>query len=166
MSIARSGRERLSAFIFRAWPKLSEQKAEQAESISLPGGNETILLVEDDVFLRASVRKTLSQLGYRVLEAVNGIEALEVWKQNRDEINLLLTDLVMPGGINGKELGERILKENPELKVIYASGYSAEIAGKDFPLEEGVNFLTKPFQAQKLAQTVRDKLDLSDKIAP
>jgi PAS domain S-box-containing protein len=135
------------------------EKSEPSKSISLPGGNETILLVEDDAFLRASVRKTLSQLGYRVIEAGNGIEALEVWNQNRDEINLLLTDLVMPGGINGKELGERILKEKPELKVIYASGYSAEIAGKGFSLEEGVNFLTKPFQAQKLAQTVRERLD-------
>ena len=113
-----------------------------------------------------SVRKTLSQLGYRVLEAINGMEALEVWKQHRDEIHLLLTDLVMPGGMNGKDLGGRLLKENPQLKVIYASGYSAEVAGKDFPLEEGVNFLTKPFQAHKLAQTVRQKLDLSDKIAP
>ena len=101
------------------------------------------------------MRKALSQLGYHVLEAANGIEALEVWKQHRDEIHLLLTDMVMPGGMTGKDLGEQLLKENPKLKVIYASGYSAEVAGKDFPLEEGVNFLTKPFQAQKLAQTIR-----------
>ena len=126
---------------------------------STRGGNETILLVEDDIFLRASVRKSLSQLGYRVLEAIDGIEALEVWKQNRGGIHLLLTDLVMPGGMTGKDLGERLLKENPKLKVIYASGYSGEIAGKDFPLEEGVNFLAKPFQTQKLAQTVRNCLD-------
>ena len=125
----------------------------------MPGGNETILLAEDDPFLRASVSKALSQLGYRVLEAVNGIEALEIWKQRRDEIHLLLTDLVMPGGMNGKDLGERLLKENPKLKVIYTSGYSAEVAGKDFHLREGVNFLAKPFEAGKLAQTVRQKLD-------
>ena len=62
----------------------------------------------------------------------------------------------MPGGINGIDLGGRLLKEMPELKVIYVSGYSAEIAGKDFPLEEGVDFLTKPFEARKLAQTVRN----------
>lgn len=105
------------------------------------------------------MRKTLSQLGYRVLEASNGIEALEIWKKHRNEILLLLTDLVMPGGINGKDLGEQLLKENPRLKVIYASGYSAEIAAKNFPLEEGVNFLTKPVQAHKLAQTVRQMLD-------
>jgi FixJ family two-component response regulator len=65
----------------------------------------------------------------------------------------------MPGGMSGKELGRKLQAENPKLKVIYASGYSAEIAGKDFPLEEGVNFLSKPFPAQVLAQTVRAGLD-------
>jgi PAS domain S-box-containing protein len=139
--------------------KISKREPEQPTLTSTRGGNETILLVEDDIFLRASVRKSLSQLGYRVLEAIDGIEALEVWKQNRGGIHLLLTDLVMPGGMTGKDLGERLLKENPKLKVIYASGYSGEIAGKDFPLEEGVNFLAKPFQTQKLAQTVRNCLD-------
>jgi two-component system cell cycle sensor histidine kinase/response regulator CckA len=139
--------------------KVSEQKPEKSALTIMRGGDETILLVEDDTFLRASVSKALSKLGYRVLEAVNGIEALEIWKQNRDGIHLLLTDLVMPGGINGKDLGERLLKDNPKLKVIYASGYSAEVAAKGFPLEEGVNFLTKPFQAQKLAQTIRKRLD-------
>ena len=139
--------------------KISKREPEQPTLTSTRGGNETILLVEDDIFLRASVRKSLSQLGYRVLEAIDGIEALEVWKQNRGGIHLLLTDLVMPGGMTGKDLGERLLKENPKLKVIYASGYSGEIAGKNFPLEEGVNFLAKPFQTQKLAQTVRNCLD-------
>jgi two-component system cell cycle sensor histidine kinase/response regulator CckA len=72
---------------------------------------------------------------------------------------LLLTDLVMPDGMTGKDLAQRILQENPKMKVIYMSGYSAEVVGKDFPLKEGVNFLTKPFQALKLAQTVRNCLD-------
>jgi PAS domain S-box-containing protein len=138
---------------------MSRQEPEPPALTSMRGGNETILLVEDDAFLRASVRKALLQLGYRVLEAINGIEALEVWKQHRDEIHLLLTDLVMPGGMTGKDLAERLLRENPKLKVIYVSGYSAEVAGKDFPLEEGVNFLAKPVQAFKLAQTVRQNLD-------
>jgi len=121
-------------------------------------GDETILLAEDDAFLRASVRKILSQLGYRVLEAASGVEALEVWKQNREVIQLLLTDLVMPGGVNGKELAEKLLKENPRLKVIYASGYNADIAGKDFALEEGVNFLAKPFETERLEQIIRNSL--------
>jgi nitrogen-specific signal transduction histidine kinase/ActR/RegA family two-component response regulator len=139
--------------------KISDRESERPAATTLRGGNETILLVEDDSFLRASVRKTLSQLGYHVLEATNGPDALEFWKQNRDGIQVLLTDLIMPGGLTGKDLGERLLKENPRLKVIYASGYSAEIAGKDFPLNEGVNFLAKPYQAQKLTQIIRTCLD-------
>jgi len=135
------------------------QEPERPALAGMRGGKETILLVEDEAPLRAAERNVLSQLGYRVLEAIDGIEALEVWKQNRDGIHLLLTDLLMPGGMTGKDLAERLLKENPKLKVIYASGYSAEGAGKGFPLEEGINFLTKPFQAQKLAQTVRNCLD-------
>jgi FixJ family two-component response regulator len=84
---------------------------------------------------------------------------LEVWKENRDEFRLLLTDLLMPGGMNGKDLAQQLLQENAKLKVIYMSGYGAEVVGKDFPLKEGDNFLSKPFKALKLAQTIREKLD-------
>ncbi|HUZ07052.1 MAG TPA: ATP-binding protein, partial [Candidatus Paceibacterota bacterium] len=139
--------------------KMSEQKKEQSVLTPARGGGETILFVEDDKFLRPSLCQILSRLGYRVLVAANGVEAIEVWKQHRDEIHLLLTDLVMPGGINGMELAGQLLELNPKLKVIYASGYSAEVASKDFPLEEGVNFLNKPFELHKLAQTVRQMLD-------
>lgn len=139
--------------------KISDQKLVNPTMEPSRGGNETILVVEDESRLRASVQKILSNLGYRVLEASDGPDALEVWKQHRDEIDLLLTDMVMPGGMTGKDFGERFLKENLKLKVIYMSGFSTEIVGKDFPLEEGVNFLTKPFQAQKLAQTIRECLD-------
>jgi two-component system, cell cycle sensor histidine kinase and response regulator CckA len=141
--------------------KMSGQKSEQSLQVDMPRGNETILLAEDDAFLRASVQNALSLLGYHVIKAINGVDALEVWKHNRDKIHLLLTDLVMPGGMTGIELGQQLLKENPKLKVIYASGYSAGVADKDFPLREGVNFLTKPFRAAKLAQTVRNTLDAS-----
>jgi PAS domain S-box-containing protein len=126
---------------------------------SLRGGDETILLVEDEPSLRASVRTALSRLGYRVLEAATGNEALAVWQQHRAEIHLLLTDMVMPGGMTGKELAAQLLQQSPKLKVIYASGYSLEVGGKNFPLEDGINFLNKPFQAQKLAKTVRRCLD-------
>jgi len=123
------------------------------------GGNETILLVEDDSALRATAKIALSRLGYRVLEAPNALEALEIWKMHHAEIRLLLADLVMPGGVTGKELAGRLLQQDPELKVIYTSGYSAETASKDFHLEEGVNFLAKPFEVHKLAETVRGSLD-------
>ena len=123
------------------------------------GGNETILLVEDDSALRATTQVALSCLGYRVLGASNAVDALEIWEKHRGEIRLLLTDLVMPGGVTGKELAGRLLQQDPGLKVIYTSGYSAETASKDLHLEEGVNFLTKPFEVHKLAETVRGCLD-------
>jgi PAS domain S-box-containing protein len=126
---------------------------------SVRGGDETILVVEDDLSLRVSVRNALSRLGYHVLEAQTGIRALELWNQNREKIRLLFTDMVMPDGMTGKELAGKLLQKDPKLKVIYTSGYSAEVAGREFPLNEGTNFLAKPFEAQKLAQTVRECLD-------
>ena len=123
------------------------------------GGNETILVVEDEPSLCVLVHTVLTGLGYRVIEASNGADALDVWKKHRNEIHLLLTDMVLPNGMNGKELAHRLVLENPKLKVIYASGYSAEVAGKDLVLQEGVNFLTKPVLIHKLAQTVRACLD-------
>ena len=143
-------------------PRLAKNaisKISQPALAEMRGGQETILLVEDDPSLRLSVRTALTQLGYRILEAPTGVKALEVWNQNRDQIGLLLTDLVMPDGMNGKDLAHRLRQENPKLKAIYMSGYSAEVAGKDFPLEEGVNFLSKPFQITKLAQAIRARLD-------
>jgi len=129
--------------------------------VAVLGGKETILLVEDDAALRTVVKTSLSRLGYQVLVAADGATAVNLWHQHRDDIKLLLTDLVMPGGLTGKELAAQLKSEAPKLKVIYVSGYSAEVASKDFPLEEGVNFLAKPFEAQKLAQTVRNCLDKS-----
>ena len=103
----------------------------------------------------------MTRLGYRVLEATHGKAAVELWKQHRDEIQLLLTDMVMPGGMTGIDLADELMKLKPELKVIYASGYSADVASNEFPMEEGVNFLTKPFEVAKLAQTIRHRLDNS-----
>lgn len=137
----------------------AELVADTAGSGELRGGPETILLVEDEQSLRVLVRNVLTRLGYRVLEATTGVTALEVWKEHQQDIRLLLTDLVMPDGMTGKALAEQLVAQNAKLKVIYTSGYSREIAGKDFPLQDGVNFLSKPFQAAKLAQTVRANLD-------
>jgi CheY-like chemotaxis protein len=126
---------------------------------NLPGGKETILLVEDEQSLRVLVRNVLTRLGYRVLEATTGNTAIDVWRENRQEIKLLLTDLVMPDGMTGKQLADALVKEDPTLKVIFSSGYSRDIAGQGFVLQDGVNFLSKPFQAAKLAETVRNSLD-------
>jgi PAS domain S-box-containing protein len=144
-------------------PRLARTSAPAAEPAAnlaaVKGGGETILLVEDDDALRESVRRCLSQLGYRLLEAASGAAALEVWQLHRHEIQLLLTDLIMPGGMTGRELGERLQQENPRLAVIYVSGYSADIFTRDFPAAPGITFLAKPFPAHTLAQTVRARLD-------
>ena len=138
---------------------LTAQKNAEILLATVPTGNETILLVEDEPVLQDAIRKTLAHLGYRVLAAATGVKALEVWLEQREEIHLLLTDMVMPDGMTGMDLGQRLLQENPKLKVVYMSGYSTEFISKDFPLKEGVNFLAKPFETPKLAQIIRHRLD-------
>jgi two-component system cell cycle sensor histidine kinase/response regulator CckA len=137
--------------------KLSVQDA-QAEP-KVRGGKETILVVEDEAPLRVLVRSVLERYGYKVLEAVSGVAALSVWEQNKDKVELLLTDMVMPHGLSGRELATKLVAEKPGLKVIYSSGYSLAVVGSDMVLQEGLNFLQKPYHPRKLAQAVRDCLD-------
>jgi two-component system cell cycle sensor histidine kinase/response regulator CckA len=125
----------------------------------VPGGTETILLVEDEPPVRALVRTVLERYGYRVLEAPSGVEALPVWLEHKDEISLLLTDMVMPYGVSGRELAQRLKGDKPSLKVIYSSGYSLAVVGADMVLREGLNFLQKPYHPRKLARAIRDCLD-------
>jgi len=125
----------------------------------LAGGTETILLVEDEILVRLVVESLLTRQGYRVLTASTGAAALELWQEHRADIRLVLTDLVMPNGMSGRQLAERLVREQPDLRIIYTSGYSAEIADKNLTLKEGVNFLTKPFEAPRLTSTVRAMLD-------
>jgi two-component system, cell cycle sensor histidine kinase and response regulator CckA len=137
----------------------SEAKFTAALPESTRGGKEAIMVVEDDSFLSASVQNALSRLGYRVFQAPSGVAALEVWKLHGNEIRLLLTDLMLPGGMTGKALAEQLVQNDPKLKVMYASGYNGITAGKGMHLEEGVNFIAKPFEVWKLARTVRKCLD-------
>ncbi len=123
------------------------------------GGTETVLVVEDEGPLRVLVSNVLQRYGYRVLEASSGVEALPIWLEYQDEIKLLLTDMVMPHGVSGRELAERLRGDKPSLKVIYSSGYSLAVVGTDMVLREGLNFLQKPYNPRKLAQAVRDCLD-------
>ena len=118
----------------------------------------TIFVVEDEPTLRALVRKVLERDGYNVIEAPSGLAALELWSDKKPRVDLLLTDMVMPDGISGLQLAERLKTENPDLKVVFTTGYSAELLGKDFVLREGVNFLQKPYPPQRLVQTVRNGL--------
>ena len=123
------------------------------------GGTETILVVEDEPPVRDLVCKILKGAGYRVLSATTAVQALEVWQAHMAEIDLLLTDIVMPDGMTGRDLAEKVQAEKPGLKAIFTSGYSSDIVGKDFIIEEGVNFLQKPYLPQKLIRAVRKCLD-------
>jgi CheY-like chemotaxis protein len=119
---------------------------------------QTILVVEDEPTLRALVRKVLERVGFEVIEAPTGLAALELWNQKQPQIDLLLTDMIMPDGISGRQLAEKLKAENPKLKVVFTTGYSADLLGSDFVLVEGLNFLQKPYPPQKLVQTVRNGL--------
>jgi len=123
------------------------------------GGTETILVVEDEAPVRELVCNLLAGYGYQILQAESGAKALQVWRESKDRINLLLTDLVMPNQMNGRELAERLWTERPRLKVIFTSGYSADVVGEDFVLRPGINYLQKPYHPHKLALAVRDYLD-------
>jgi len=123
------------------------------------GGKETILLVEDEQIVRRMALRVLQRQGYRVLEAGSGEDALLVWNEHGAEIDLLLTDMVMPGGMSGRELATTLLSKKAGLKVTYTTGYSRDAIGHDLALEEGLNFLAKPYHPDHLAQTVRRCLD-------
>ena len=116
------------------------------------------MVVEDEPSLRALVRKVLERGGYAVIESSSGLAALELWGKTKPHIDLLLTDMVMPDGISGLQLADKLKAQNPGLKVIFTTGYSSELLGKDFEIKEGVNFLQKPYPPQKLVQTVRNGL--------
>jgi CheY-like chemotaxis protein len=139
------------------------QKMELVVDTALRSGRETILVAEDEDALREMVVQVLKIQGYTVLEAASGRHALEVWEQANRPVDLLLTDMVMPGGIMGSDLAERLSRQCPHLKVIYTSGYSPGMAGKDASLLEARNFLPKPYSIGKLAQFVRECLDTAAK---
>jgi len=119
----------------------------------------TIFVVEDEPTLRALVRRVLERRGYEVIEAASGLSALELWKEKKTHVDLLLTDMVMPDGISGRQLADKLKADNPDLKVIYTTGYSPELMGQEVALREGVNFLQKPYPPQKLVETVRNGLE-------
>jgi len=126
---------------------------------AVPGGKETILVVEDEGPVRELVCNLLEGYGYTVMPAESGSKALQLWQQSNGRIDLVLTDLVMPDRMSGRELAERFWADRPGLKVIFTSGYSEDVIGRDFVVRPGSNFLQKPYQPDKLAAVVRDCLD-------
>jgi two-component system, cell cycle sensor histidine kinase and response regulator CckA len=125
---------------------------------SVPGGKETILFAEDEGALLELMRHVLGQYHYNILTASSGSEALQVWEQHQGQVDLLLTDMVMPGGMTGRELATELKKKKPGLKVILTSGYNSTMAGKDCSKGDTV-FLPKPYLPDEAAKLIRNTLD-------
>ena len=133
-----------------------EKKSRSAVSV-IPANEATILAVEDDPAVRVSVRGILESLGYHVIVAENGRTALQILRQRHD-IDLLFTDIVMPGGMSGKDLACEARKLSDTLKIILTSGYSAGHLSERDLIDEEARFISKPYSREKLADTVREAL--------
>jgi signal transduction histidine kinase/CheY-like chemotaxis protein len=127
-------------------------------SSSQNGGSETVLLVEDEESVRQLVRETLESKGYKVLEADHGESALHIVSRHSGKIDMLITDVVMPG-MSGRELSAQLCSSYPHTKVLYLSGYTEDAIAHEGVLESGTAFLQKPFTLQMLARKVREVLD-------
>ena len=143
-------------------PAVNEEPIElpKAKQIppKLPTGTETILLVEDEPTVRVVASKVLKKLGYRVLEATNGGDAMIASQSHPEKIDLLLTDIVMPG-MNGRELADTLQPQRPDMKVLFTSGYTEDYIVHHGVLKEGVHFIGKPYSPHALAVKVREVLE-------
>jgi len=138
-----------------------EDAAAAQDSLGLPRadrGQETILLVEDETNLRRLARQYLENQGYKILEAEDGAAALQIVDGYHGAIDLLLTDVIMPG-MNGRELAARVTNLLPDVRVLYMSGYTENAVGQDGTLDAGINLLQKPFSLPALKDRVRELLD-------
>jgi PAS domain S-box-containing protein len=146
---------------FRIYFPIIEPEREERRPQELPepeGGIETLLLAEDDADVRNLTKTILTEAGYTVLEAVDGEDAIKVFTENKDAVQLVLLDVIMPKK-NGKEVHNWIKKISPGAKVLFMSGYSADTIFKKGVLEEGLNFLTKPATPPELLMKVREVID-------
>lgn len=116
------------------------------------GAGRAVLIIEDEDINRSVLRQMLKRFGFDVLEASDSLQALDLWRQHMKEIQLVISDVGIPGNINGIGVGERIAADRPQTKIIYCTGYSAETLGIDNGFKEGHNFLAKPYDAQSLLQ--------------
>jgi CheY-like chemotaxis protein len=119
---------------------------------------ETILVVEDDLGVRTVISRTLVRLGYKVLAAEGGKEAIEMIREYEGRIDLLLTDLMMPG-MNGIEVGAEVARSRPGIPIFYMSGYTDQELVRRGLLDPSSHFLQKPFSPQELGRRVREVLD-------
>jgi CheY-like chemotaxis protein len=141
-------------------PRVAEgaPATERAPQAAAVRGTETLLLVEDEHQVRELMRDILRDQGYQVLTARDGMEALQLAKVHDRAIHLLLTDVVMPR-LSGKALADQLRPDRPEMRVLFTSGYTDDAIVHHGVLDEGVHFLSKPFDSEALSQKVRDVLD-------
>ena len=141
-------------------PRVEEALEEEKKALKkeISRGGETVLVAEDNNDVRRLAVQILKRQGYRLLEAANGGEAFLICEKYGGEIHLILTDVVMPG-MSGRELAERLLLLHPEMKVLYMSGYPDDAVMRHGILEEGTNFIAKPFSLDALVSKVREVLD-------
>jgi two-component system, cell cycle sensor histidine kinase and response regulator CckA len=149
---------RFQVYLPRAQAEASPKPSLPTPGVPSRGGNETLLVAEDDEAVRKLVVGLLELKGYRVLAAPDGLAALELAQAEPGTIRLLLTDLMMPN-LSGRELARRLAPLRPGLKVIYMSGFSEEVAFPKEDLEEGADFIAKPFTSADLWRRVREMLD-------
>jgi CheY-like chemotaxis protein len=147
---------------FRIYLPVSEKAENREEYIEDSQtdlkGTETILLVEDNVHVRELSNTILNRKGYSVIVAESGEDALEILKSTNEPVHLLLTDVIMPG-MNGKELYEQAQVIKPSLKALYMSGYATKVLAHRGVLNEGIQYIQKPFTVEDLSTKVRDVLD-------
>ena len=140
------------------WPTtdldiVAEYKDEPSEEMAR--GEETILFVEDDDEVRKFMNRTLKTLQYNTFEACNGLEALEIVRRNKLKLDLLITDVIMPE-MGGKELAEEIVKFVPGIKILFTSGYTDNHIVRSGRLDQGINFLQKPFSIKEISKKITE----------
>ncbi len=138
--------------------KSEVKEAESAVSIPATGGKETVLMAEDDAMVRTIAREVFEQFGYTVIEARDGEDAVKKFLENKDKVHLVILDALMPKK-NGKEAYDEIRIIRPDVKVIFTSGYTADVLYKKGIVEQGINFISKPISPNELIRMVRKVLD-------
>jgi two-component system cell cycle sensor histidine kinase/response regulator CckA len=136
---------------------ISQGKSEQTRMWTK--GRGTILLVEDEEAVREFAGVVLEQHGYRVIAASSARDALEIWQSGEHDIDLIFTDMVMPGGMSGRDLAEVVRKERPSARVVFTSGHSPSRYGQEQGLLRGLEFLPKPYNPKNLLSTVNEAME-------
>lgn len=146
---------------FKLYLPLIESKVEDKQPEVYPPektGTETILICEDDLQVRGLMKEILEKAGYEIIEAEDGEDSIRIFNQHKDRLHLLILDVVMPKK-NGKEVYDEIKKAKPDIKVVFVSGYSADIIHKKGIMEEGMEFISKPISPGDFLAKIRDVLD-------